>query len=219
MGNSKIASENSVWLKEYLKRTSGAKKKSNGNKKIILIIIPIVLAALIGFMIYNGGLNDPQTMHTIKILGVIAAVIFVFAVIMIALGNKKNVTARTEDCLNELIKTADEAKDFDKQMAVKPIFKVEIDELNYTAATRDYLYNRFSDMGNETYTFIRLKDIASLHYSPAKSKDILKKEFYVDWRDSSGKVLMNGRVTSPAKLVSLQEGVQPLVPDIRFVQE
>lgn len=219
MGNSKIASENSAWLKEYLKRTSGAKKKSNGNKKIILIIIPIMLAAVIGFMIYNGGLNDPQALNTIKILGIIAAVIFVFAIILIALGNKKNVTSRTEDCLNELIKTAEEAKDFDKQMAVNPVFKVEIDQLNYTAATRDYLYNRFSDMGNETYTFIRLKDIASLHYSPAKSKDILKKEFYVDWRDSSGKVLMNGRVTSPAKLVSLQEGVQPLVPDIRFVQE
>ena len=219
MGNSKIASENSVWLKEYLKRTSGAKKKSNGNKKIILIIIPIMLAAVIGFMIYNGGLNDPQAVNTIKILGIIAAVIFVFAVIMIALGKKKNVTSRTEDNLNELFGSVEEVKDFDRQMAVNPVFKVEIDELNYTAATRDYLFKRFSDMGNETYTFIRLKDIDSLHYTPAKTKDVLKKEFYVDWRDSSGKVLMNGRVTSSAKLVSLQEGLQPLVPGIKFVQD
>ena len=67
MGN--LASENSVWLKEYVKRVSGAKAKSDKSKgPIILIVIPLLLAAGIGFAIYNGGLNDPQTLNTIKIL-------------------------------------------------------------------------------------------------------------------------------------------------------
>ena len=218
MGKSKIATENSAWLQEYLKRTSGAKKKSNGNKKIILIIIPLMLAVGIGAIIYNGGLNDPQFLNTIKILACIAGAILVLAIILIAAGSKKNVTSRTEDNLNELIRSSGEAKDFDKQMSVNPVFKVEIDELNYFASTRDYLYKRFSDMGNETYTFVRLKDIDSLHYSMAKVKG-LKKEFYIDLRDGNGKVLMNGRVTSPAKLTSFQESIQSLVPDIKFVGE
>ena len=73
---SNLASENSVWLKEYVKRTSSAKAKSDKKKgPVFLIVIPCVFAAIIGLMIYNGGLNDPQAFNTIKILGIIAGAV------------------------------------------------------------------------------------------------------------------------------------------------
>ena len=87
MGN--LASENSVWLKEYVKRVSGAKAKSDKSKgPIILIVIPLLLAAGIGFAIYNGGLNDPQTLNTIKILSCIAGGILVLGIITSPQGQR-----------------------------------------------------------------------------------------------------------------------------------
>ena len=50
MGN--LASENSVWLKEYVKRVSGAKAKSDKQKgPIILIVIPVLIGVFIAFTI------------------------------------------------------------------------------------------------------------------------------------------------------------------------
>ena len=216
MGN--LASENSVWLKEYVKRVSGAKAKSDKSKgPIILIVIPLLLAAAIGFMIYNGGLNDPQAINTIKVLSCIAGGILVSGLILIAVSKKKNVTTRTETNLNELLRSVDEVKAFDAQMASEPIFQVGNDKKSYFAATKDYLYKRFPDLGNETYTFVRLKDIASLHFQ--LTRGATDKDFLLDFRDANGQVLLSGYVSGRDKLDQLAEGMSYALAGVKVVEE
>lgn len=201
---SNLASENSVWLKEYVKRTSSAKAKSDKKKgPVFLIVIPCVFAAIIGLMIYNGGLNDPQAFNTIKILGIIAGAILVLGIILIAAGKKKNVTTRTETNLNELLKSVDDVNAFDEQMSQEPLFVVKNDANNFFASTRDFFYERFSDMGNETYTFVKLKDIASVHYVIIKKGIEINHECIFDLRDVNGDVILNGRFDSTKKLEEL----------------
>lgn len=213
MANSNIASANSTWLKEYVKRTTGAKAKSDKNKPIILIIIPVMLGAVVGFLISKGGLNDPQTIGTIKILSIIAGIILLFAILMIALGKKKNVTSETENSLNELLKTPEEVKAFDEQMAQSPVFVVK-DGANYCfAATKDYLYRKYSDMGNEAYCFARLKDIASLHYVSVKGTG-LDKSYIVDLRDKDGNVLINGNISNTVNLNIFKEYLVSVIADL-----
>lgn len=216
MGN--LASENSVWLKEYVKRVSGAKAKSDKSKgPIILIVIPLLLAAGIGFAIYNGGLNDPQTLNTIKILSCIAGGILVLGIILIAVGKKKNVTTRTETNLNELLRSVDEVKAFDAQMASEPVFVVGNDKNNYFAATKDYLYKRFPDLGNETYTFVRLKDIASLHFQ--LTRGATDKDYLLDFRDEGGQVLLSGYVSGRDKLDQLAQGMSYVLAGVKMVED
>ena len=218
MSNSNLASEKSVWLKEYVKRAGGAKAKSDKQKgPILMTVIPLMLGGVVGYLIYNGGLNDPQTASTIKILACIAGAILVLGLILIALSKKKNVTSRTEECLNELLTTEAEVKSFDVQMSEEPLFKVGLDSLNYFAANGDYFYERFSALGNETYTFVRIKDIASLHYV-VKIKG-LEKEYIIDFRDNKGDVLLNGRLDSSKKFNALKEGLSKVLSDLESVEE
>lgn len=218
MGN--LASENSVWLKEYVKRVSGAKAKSDKQKgPIILIVIPVLIGVFIGFTIYNGGLNDPQTLNTIKILGGIGGAILVLGLILIAVGKKKNVTTRTETNLNELLRSVDEVKAFDAQMAEEPVFVVANDANNCFAATKDYLYKKFSDLGNETYTFVRLKDIASLHFQLQLTKGAIGKDYILDFRDADNQVLLNGYVSGRAKLDQLAESMSYVLAGVRMVED
>ena len=218
MSNSKLASERSVWLKEYCKRTGAAKAKSDKQKgPIIMIVIPLMVGGVIGYLIYNGGLNDPQTASTIKILAIIGGAILVFALLLTALGKKKNVTSRTEENLNELLTTEAEVKAFDTQMSEEPLFKVGLDSLNYFAVNGDYFYERFSDLGNETYTFVRIKDIASLHYV-VKIKG-LEKEYIIDFRDGKGDVLLNGRLDSKSKFDTLKAGLDSVISGLESYEE
>ena len=205
MGN--LASENSVWLKEYVKRVSGAKAKSDKQKgPIILIVIPVLIGVFIGFTIYNGGLNDPQTLNTIKILGGIGGAILVLGLILIAVGKKKNVTTRTETNLNELLRSVDEVKAFDAQMAEEPVFVVANDANNCFAATKDYL-------------FVRLKDIASLHFQLQLTKGATGKDYILDFRDANNQVLLNGYVSGRAKLDQLAESMSYVLAGVRMVED
>ena len=214
----KLASENSRWLKEYTQRVNRPRNKSNGNKWLIPLIITLILGAFIGIMIANGALNDPQKIGGIKIMGVIAGVMLLVSIILIAKGKKKVASSRTEDNLNELLQSVEEVKAFDEQMAAGPIFKVENSSDNYYFATKDFFGRRFSDMGDETYTFVRVRDISSLHYQALKG-DGLKFEYLFDLRNAEGEVLLNGRLENTACLESLEEGLQKVLSGLSLIGE
>jgi len=214
----KLASENSKWLKEYTQRVDKLRNKSNGNKWLVPLIITIILGVFIGIMIANGGLNDPQKMGGIKILGVIAGVMLLVSIILIAKGKKKVASSRTADNLNELLQSVDEVKAFDAQMAQSPVFKVENSSNNYFFATRDFFGVRFSDMGDETYTFVHVRDIDSLHYQAIKG-DGLKFEYLFDLRNAKGEVLLNGHLENTECLRSLEDGLQRVLSGLSIIGE
>ena len=215
-----FASENSKWLKSYTQRVNQAKSKSNGNKFIIPLVITILIGGFIGLTIANGGLEDPQKLNTIKILGAIGGVMLVLSILLIALGKKKVVPdTTTTDNLNELLGSAEEVCNFDSQMSVEPVFVIENKIMNANVfATRDYLGQKYSKLGNETYFFIRLKDIDSMHYVPTKGNGV-HKAYVVDWRDANGKVLTNATIENRSKLEELQDKLQSLCPSVKIVEE
>ena len=213
-----LASENSKWLREYVKRTEAAHKKSGGNKWIIFIIIPVMIAGFIGITIANGDLNDPQTMNTVKILGIVGGAILLLGILMIAKGGKKNVTSRTVDNLNELLTSPEEVSAFDEQMSAPPVLLVENKVNGSFGATKDYFFHRFSDMGNDTYEFCRLSDIGSFNCKGGKG-DMINRSYYVDIRDRSGNMLMHGSLESAKRVEMLNDGIRSLISEVKFAEE
>ena len=215
---SNYASTGSKWLKDYSAKVDKKRNKSNGNKWLVPLIFTIIMGGLVGVMVANGGLNDPQKLGAIKILGVIAGVMLLLTIILIATGKKKVASNRTSVNLDALLTSAEEVAAFDQQMAASPVFKVENSANNCIFATKDYLGYKFSDMGDETYTFIHLRDISSFHYQAGKMVGP-ERPYIFDLRDASGKVLLNGVLENHSKLIGLEEGIQVALNNIQFIEE
>lgn len=216
---SKFASEHSVWLKEYTKRVKKAKAKSNGNKKIIPIIIFLMAGGLDAYLIFaKDGLNDPQLQGPVKGIAIGAGIMLVLSILLIALGKKKDVTIRTTSNLNELLTSVEAVKDFDAQMQAAPVFKVEIDANACFFATKDYLVEKFPDLGNETYSFVRLSDIAEFHYCGIKKNGKVQSIAF-DIRDRSGNVIMNGILYSMKEVNALCDGISQSVREFLIKED
>ena len=205
---SKMASEKSVWLREYRKRVYAAREKS-GSKKIIMPIMLLIMAGgLEAFLIFGkDGLNDPQLQGPIKGIGIVAGVMLLLVILLIALGKKQDVAQATTDNLNQLLRTPEEVKEFDTQMQEPPAFIVENGKNYCFFATKDYLVKKSSDLGNETYVFARIADIASLHYKIIKENGF-EKDCIVDIRDRNGLVLMNGHLEGKGLRDALIAGLE-----------
>ena len=81
MGNTNSNAELSSWFRAYEKEVNGT-KNANGNKKIILLIVPILLiGGMIGMMIKNGALQEGQPRGGIYVLLAIGAFIIVMMLI------------------------------------------------------------------------------------------------------------------------------------------
>lgn len=216
---SKLASEKSVWLKEYTARVSSRKESSNSKKIIMPIMLLIMAGGLEAFLIFGkDGLNDPQLQGPIKIVGIVAGVMLILTTFLIALGKKKNVTSCTSENLDELLTTEELVREFDAQMKEPPVFKVVNDANSYFFGTRTYLGQRFPALGNETYTFVRFSDIASLHYVTLKENGFVK-DILVDIRDRNGKILMNGHVENKKDLDALISGLESMATGNFLAQE
>lgn len=215
---SNYASEGSKWLKEYSARVNQKRAKSNGNKWLVPVIFTIIIGGLIGVMIANGALEDPQKMGAIKILGVIGGVMLLLSIILIATSKKKVASNKTEVNLNELLQSAEEVQAFDQQMSQKPVFSVDNPLGSSVFATKDYLGYKYSDMGDETYLFTHLKDIASMHYQGVRGTG-LSRSYIFDLRDSAGKVLMNGTLDNRGKLEDLIDELKTTLSSAEYVQD
>ncbi|MCR5802692.1 MAG: hypothetical protein K6G47_00390 [Clostridia bacterium] len=215
---SNYASEGSKWLKEYSARVNQKSNKSNGNKWLMPLIITIILGGLIGIMIANGALDAPQKMNAIKILGAIGGVMLLLTIILIATSKKKVASNRTAVNLDELLKSSEEVQAFDQQMAQKPIFSVDNPLGSSIFATKDYLGYKFSDMGDESYQFIHLRDIASIHYQGIKGKG-LSRIYFFDLRDNGGKVLLNGTLDNRGKLEDLLDELKTTLSSAEVVED
>ncbi len=214
---SNYASEGSKWLKDYSARVNKARNKSNGNKWLVPVIFTIITGGFGGMMIANGALEDPQKAGGVKILGVVACVMLLLSVVLIAKGKKKVASGRTEDNLNALLTSADEVKAFDKQMSEKPVFFVDNAGVHGVFATKDYLVYKFSDMGDETYEFARLREIASIHYQGIKTAG--KWSYIFDLRNADDKVLLNGTMDDEGRMTALREGLADAIADLQFIED
>ena len=215
---SNYASEESKWLKEYSARVNQKRAKSNGNKWLIPVIFTIIIGGLIGVMIANGALEDPQKMNGVKILGGIGGFMLLLSIILIATSKKKVASNKTTLNLDALLSSSEEVKAFDQQMAQKPVFSVDNPLGSSIFATKDYLGYKYSDMGDESYFFVHLKDIASMHYQGVKGTG-LSRSYIFDLRDNAGKVLMNGTLDNRGKLEDLIDELKTTLSSAEYIQD
>ena len=191
MGNTNSNAELSSWFRAYEKEVNGV-KNANGNKKIILLIVPILLiGGMIGMMIKNGALQEGQPRGGIYVLLAIGAFIIVMMLIGIKRAKTSDAAAFTRKDLDALLDSPETAEEFDRQMKAAPLFQVMNQKNDYVFATKDYLGMQFPYLGDATYRFIRLSDVASIHsYQSSPSRPGFPPHFDVEFCGPNRKPLM-----------------------------
>ena len=163
MGNTISMAEQSEWFKQYESEVGGKKNASDG-KKGILVIIPLLLfGGMMAMMIKNGALQNEQTKNGVYALAGICVFLVLMILILTGKSKKRDAAAITRKDLNMLIKTSQDAAEFDAQMKAAPVFKVENQKDNYIFATKDYIGTKFTYLGDVIYRFIRISSISVLH--------------------------------------------------------
>ncbi|MBO4883523.1 MAG: hypothetical protein J5570_08485 [Lachnospiraceae bacterium] len=199
MANTVSPASQSAWFSQYEKEVNGKRNASNGNKKILVIIPVLLIGAFIAIMIKNGALADEQARGGLFALIGIAVFIVLLVLVLIGKGKKIDAAAVTRKDLDELLKTPEDAKEFDAQIAAEPLFKVANSKDNYIFATKDYIGNRFTYLGDLTYRFIRISDVTLLHAILYK-----KGSCDVEFRNEKGDVLLIWVAEDRAKVDELK---------------
>lgn len=206
----------STWLKQYEKEAKAKRGKSNDNKKVILIIIPIMLLLFLGLAMVNGGAASSQGQNGMVFLVVIFAAIIIFAIIMMSIGKKKDVTKSTRENVLALLGSDSEVDSFDSQMSQAPIKEVSISTETTVFLTESYVGMKFVSMGDLNYRFIHREEIAFYDYSKTASTTAnpINAAFFFDIKNGQKKVILNGQVDSGSKMVELEELLKTANPNV-----
>ena len=199
MGNTVSPASQSSWFSQYEKEVNGKRNASNGNKKILVIIPVLLIGAMIFMMIRNGALADEQAKGGLYALIGIAVFIVLLVLILTGKGKKIDAAAVTRKDLDDLLKTPEDAKEFDAQMGAAPAFKVENSKNEYIFATKDYFGSRFTYLGDLTYRFIKISDVTLLHAILYK-----KGSCDVEFRNGNGDVLLTWVADDKSKVDELK---------------
>ena len=212
---SKLASEQSVWLKEYRKRVYAAREKSGSKKFIMPLMLLIMAGGLEAFLVFGkDGLNDPDLQGPVKGIAIVAGVMLLLVILLIALGKKQDVAKGTTDNLNQLLRTPEEVKEFDAQMGAAPAFKVENSKDEYIFATKDYFGSRFTYLGDLTYRFIKISDVTLLHAILYK-----KGSCDVEFRNGNGDVLLTWVADDKSKVDELKAAMPSINVELTPAKE
>ena len=163
MANTTGMAEQSAWFKQYEAQAGGAKNASNSKKGILVIVPLLVLGGMMAMMIKNGALQNEQTKGGVYLLGGICVFLILMVLILTSKSKKTDAAGITRKDLDALLKTSQDAADFDAQMNATPVFRVANKDGGMIFATKDYIGTKFNFMGNETYRFIRISSISVLH--------------------------------------------------------
>ena len=185
MGNTVSPASQSAWFSQYEKEVNAKRNPSTGNKKILVIVPVLLIGALIAIMIKNGALADEQAKGGLYALIGIAVFIVLLVLVLTGKGKKIDAAAVTRKDLDDLLKTPEDAKEFDAQISAEPSFKIENSKDEYIFATKDYFGTRFTYLGDLTYRFIRISDVSLLHVILYK-----KGSCDVKFRNEKGDVLL-----------------------------
>lgn len=163
MGNTISMAEQSEWFKQYENEVGGKKNASDGKKGILVIVPILVIGGMIAMMIKNGALESEQTKGGVYLLAGICVFLVLMILILTGKSKKRDAAAITRKDLNTLLKTPQDAAEFDAQMKAAPVFKVENKKDEYIFATKDYIGTKFTYLGDVIYRFIRISSISVLH--------------------------------------------------------
>lgn len=217
---STLAGTSSRWFRQYEQEVQGKRQAGNKNKsKILFIILPLMFLGFAGLALMNGGAgNSAWAQNNLPFLLGIPVFIVFFVLILTSRAKKIDAAKTTRDNLNALLLTMEEVEQFDEQMSIAPLFEIINDMGDSVFGTEDYLGKKYKVNGDLTYRFIKMSDIHSMHYSKTKSMGAnpLSASFFVDWRNATGEILMNGSIDTGKKLEQLKEALTRRLPDIQI---
>ena len=209
MGNENAMAGQSAWFRQYEKEVNGTRNAGNGKKKILIILPILIFGGLIAMMIKNGALENEQTKGGVYALAGICAFMVLMMLILISKSKKIDAAAITRNDLNQLLTTPEAAAEFDAQMKAKPLFQVTNQKDNYVFATKDYVGMTFKHLGDQTYRFIRLRDVVFLHTIENNSGT-----FAVEFRDGKRKLLMTWVAEKEDRIGELKAALVSVKQDV-----
>ncbi len=211
----------SQWLKEYERVQKEKRQGSNQKKKVIFIILPIMLLLFTVPALMNGGMSDPQVRNGMLGMVVVFVGIFLFVVLMLSIGKKKDVTKSTRNSVKEVLKTDEDVALFDAQMNAAPLKVINIAVGSDAILTKDFFARMYNDCGDLKYRFARNEDIVSLHYKKTGSTTAnpLKAAYFFDLRDAKNNVIMNGLADSGSQLAELENLLKVANPELIVKKE
>ena len=207
----------SLWLKDYERETKSKRNDSNSKKKIILIVIPVMMLLFLGAAMLGGNSSAAQGQSTIGYFLIIFIFLMAFAIVMIGVGKKKDVTKHTRENVMALLRSDAEVYMFDQQMSMPPIKEVKISSETTIFLTQDYIGKKYWNMGDLNYDFIHRRDVISYNYAKTASTtaNLLNAAYFFDIRGIGNNVIMNGLADSGAQLAELEELLHMAQPAIR----
>lgn len=206
----------SIWLQNYEKEVRAKRNQSNQNKKVILIILPIMLLIMIIAAMAGSSANDPQAQSGMLALVGVFVAIMLFAILMISIGKKKDVTAQTRKNVLALFKSDFDVDLFDQEMSVAPLKEIAISSETTMFLTENYIGQKYMSCGDLHYKFIRKHDAASFHKKKTGSTTAnpVNAAFFFDIRNNNQQVIMNGLADSGKQLDAIIELLKMAKPDI-----
>ena len=215
MENTSSRAAQSSWFRQYEQEVNGVRKQSNDKKKIVLIIPILLIGGMIAMMIRNGAPKGG-----IYLLCGIGA----FIIVMVLIGTRKSkatdAAAITRKDLDELFDSPETAEEFDRQMKEAPLFQVMNQKNDYVFATKDYLGMQFPYLGDATYRFIRLSDVASIHsYQSSPSRPGFPPHFDVEFCGPNRKPLMTWVADGQEKVDEIWEKLTNIKSDINSIAD
>ena len=206
----------SVWLQNYEKEVQAKRVESNQKKKVILIILPIMLLGMLIAAMANAPANDPQVQSGMLAMVGVFAGIMLFAILMISIGKKKDVTKQTRANVLALFHSDFDVELFDNEMSIPPLKEITISSENTMFLTENFIGQKYMSCGDLHYKFIRKQDVASFHRKKTDSTTAnpLRAAYFFDIRNSKNQVIMNGLADSGKQLDAIIELLQTAAPDI-----
>lgn len=213
--------KNSIWLDNYVKDVQGKRNKSGQNKKVILIIIPVMMVLFMVAAMAGSGEMDPQVMSgMLTMLGVFAFVML-FAIIMIGKGKKIDAAKGTRENVLALLKTDEDVDYFDQQMNSAPIREVKIGTAAKMFLTMDYVGVSFLYLGDLQYRFARRTDIATIEYSRTSSTGAnpMKASYIFDVKDQRNERVLREVAETGTQLEQVIELLKEVQPNLVVIKK
>ena len=206
----------SIWLQNYEKEVQGKRNKSNQNKKVIFIIIPIMLIIFIAAAMANGGMDDPQAQGGMMAMIGVFAVIMLFVIIMVSKGKKIDAAKGTRENVLSLLKTDEDVDYFDQQMSTAPIREEKIATERKVFLTMDYVGMKYFYVGDQQYRFARRKDIAGLDFCKTSSTGAnpMRASYFFDVKGTGNEKLLSGVAETGKTLEKLEALLKEVNPDL-----
>ena len=206
----------STWLQAYETEVREKRNQSNQKKKVIFILLPVMLIFMFIAILSSSDLSNPEVRTSMMVMGGVFAFTLLFVIFIVSISKKKDVTKYTSQNLTKLLTSDEEVDLFDQQMATAPINEVTIASETTIFVTADYLGKKWMASGDLRYDFIRLSDIASLHYKKTGSNTAnpLNAAFFFDIRNAGQNIILNGSVDSGKQLEAFIALLQDVKPEI-----